>query len=113
MLPLLLVLAMPPAGSGRWLLDQCDTTVQDRLEVCHAFVWGAHSGITFALEAEAAASKQPVMRLYCAPRGTNSELLRVEVVRWVRANPKKADLAAGGVVLLAAKDAFPCGGTPR
>jgi Ssp1 endopeptidase immunity protein Rap1a len=110
MLPLLLLAlaAAPSPGTGHWLLDQCDAVAQDRLEVCHAFLWGAHSGITFALEAEAAASKQPTLRLYCTPKGFTSEPLRAAVVKWLRANPQRAGLAAGGVVLLAAKDAFPC-----
>lgn len=110
MLGLLLAAAVAAnPGDGRWLVEVCEDPA--RLEVCHAFLWGTHSGITFALEAEGAASKQPPLSLYCAPKGTNSEAIRGHVLAWLKAHPRMQGMPAGGLVLFALKDALPCRST--
>ncbi len=111
---LLLLLALHASGAAQaqvdqqgtstgFLADTCKAATADSRAICIGFLMG-HSQTRLYYEALAGSP-----RVYCPPPGTTFSQLLLIFGTWAERNPQRRDQPAVVSVVLALREAFPCG----
>ena len=107
MIGLMMMLAAAPDAtarnlfSGNALYESCTGLAVDRVE-CQGFVQGAIAAETYFEEAKA------IRPLICYPNGLQGQQLIEIVVDHLRNHPETRQNGAGGLVIAALQNVFPC-----
>lgn len=97
--------ALASFTDGNDLLRSCETPESDRfhhLEVanCMGYILGAYDALSLPVE-----GREP---MFCPPTGLVAKQVYDLVIQYLKDNPKNRHYPAGGLMLMALSDAFPC-----
>lgn len=101
--------------SGNLLYRDCtaergEATYYQSIAQCTGYIMGTHDALSTAGEyLSYAAEIDPPLRLICVPETVEAGQLRDLVVIYLRDNPANRNLSAGLLVMLALREAYPCG----
>ena len=88
--------------TGKWLLEKCDEKYGHRLDACLGYITGVHDTVATLAHWEGFAEYM------CTPKGVTSGQFRLVVMKHLNKHPEELHLNAGGLVLNALSEAFPC-----